>query len=69
MRFIFVNGRTPRAEAVCACCSRRIEDSYVRELTSRLPFCDADCYDRYFTARMSALQVKPTRLWLRASDG
>jgi hypothetical protein len=44
MRFILVNGRTPCRQSVCALCCRPIATSYLREIATRLPYCDPDCY-------------------------
>ena len=68
MRFVVVNGRTPRS-AICACCSEPLSDRYVRELASRLPYCDVGCQDRHIAAGMPPPQAKPSRLWLLAGDG
>ena len=39
VRFIFVNGRTPRGKAHCALCSEEISDRYVREIPTGLIYC------------------------------
>ena len=44
MRFILVNGRTPRPEAFCVMCDEPIEKSYLREVGTHLIYCDHDCY-------------------------
>ena len=44
MRFILVNGRTPCRQSACALCSKPIGAGYLREIGTRLPYCDADCY-------------------------
>src|ERR1700730_3975040 len=36
MKFVLVNGRTPRPESFCALCCEPIGESYLRELTTRL---------------------------------
>jgi hypothetical protein len=40
----FVNGRTPRPQSFCALCCKSIGESYLRELTTRLSYCDDNCY-------------------------
>ena len=40
MKFVLVNGRTPRS----ALCCEAIGESYLRELTTRLSYCDHKCY-------------------------
>jgi hypothetical protein len=44
MRFVLVNGRTPRPESFCALCCEPSGEGYLRELTTRLSFCDHWCY-------------------------
>ena len=40
MKFVLVNGRTPRPQSFCALCCK----GYLRELTTRLSYCDDICY-------------------------
>jgi hypothetical protein len=44
MKFIFVNGRTPRSRSFCTLCCEPIGETYVREIATRLSFCDHQCY-------------------------
>jgi hypothetical protein len=44
MRFILVNGRRPASQSVCAACSRTMGAAYLRNLHTRLCYCDSDCY-------------------------
>ena len=44
MKFVVVNGRTPRQQTRCALCCEPIGKSYLRELTTRLSYCDHKCY-------------------------
>jgi hypothetical protein len=44
MTFVLVNGRTPRPQSLCAWCCEPIGESYLRELTTHLSYCDHDCY-------------------------
>jgi hypothetical protein len=44
MRFILVNGRTPRPQSFCVMCNRPIRASYLREIGTHLIYCDNDCY-------------------------
>lgn len=43
MRYILVNGRTPKDMQTCFVCGARLEESYVREIGVRLFYCDALC--------------------------
>jgi hypothetical protein len=44
MRFVLVNGRTPRPQSYCVLCCAPIGASYLREIGTRLPYCDHNCY-------------------------
>jgi len=44
MKFVLVNGRTPRPQSFCALCCEPIGGSYVRELATGLSYCDHNCY-------------------------
>ena len=44
MRFILVNGRTPRQEVCCVTCDQPVETSYLREIGTHLTYCNHNCY-------------------------
>ena len=44
MKFVVVNGRTPRQQTRCALCCEPIGKSYLRELTTQFSYCDPLCY-------------------------
>ena len=44
MRFVLVNGRTPRPRLFCVKCDRRIEAGYLREIGTQLTYCNHNCY-------------------------
>jgi hypothetical protein len=44
MKFVLVNGRTPRPQSFCALCCEAIGASYLREIATRLSYCDHGCY-------------------------
>jgi hypothetical protein len=44
MKFVLVNGRTPCPQSFCAFCCGSIGETYLRELTPRLSYCDYRCY-------------------------
>jgi hypothetical protein len=56
VRFILVNGRTPCRQSTCALCSRPIGTNYLREIATRLPYCDADCYADHYVGAIRALE-------------
>jgi hypothetical protein len=43
MKFVVVNGGTPRQQTRCALCCEPIRKSYLRELTTQLSYCDHRC--------------------------
>ncbi|MCA1426990.1 MULTISPECIES: hypothetical protein [unclassified Bradyrhizobium] len=42
--FVLVNGRTPFRQTSCMQCCEPIRGSYLREIATRLPYCDHQCY-------------------------
>jgi hypothetical protein len=44
MRFILVNGRTPCPQSACALCCKPIGPTHLREIGTRLSYCDQSCY-------------------------
>jgi len=44
MKFVLVNGRTPRPQSFCAWCCEPIGESYLRELATHFSHCNHDCY-------------------------
>ena len=56
MRFILVNGRTPCQQSTCALCSKPISATYLREIATRLPYCDASCYADHCVGAITALE-------------
>jgi hypothetical protein len=56
MRFVLVNGRAPRSQSFCATCCEPIEENYLREIATRLSYCDRNCYLGRGMGRVSAPQ-------------
>jgi hypothetical protein len=67
MRFILVNGRTPCRQSVCALCCEPIGVNYLREISTRLPYCDPDCYDDHCEGAVMALENHATATNLTAA--
>src|SRR5262249_19376051 len=44
MKFAWVNGRTPCPQSYCAQCCTPIGASYLREIATRLSYCNHKCY-------------------------
>src|SRR3954449_5810118 len=55
MKFIVVNGRTPRPQSFCALCCEPIGESYLREIATRLSYCDHKCYAGHLELAAPAL--------------
>jgi hypothetical protein len=58
MKFVLVNGRTPRPQCVCASCLEPIAEGYVRELKTRLFYCHHKCYSGRHKGAVRAEQAK-----------
>jgi len=44
MKFILINGRTPRPQSPCVSCREPIGTGYLRAIATRLCYCDDECY-------------------------
>jgi hypothetical protein len=44
MKFVLVNGRTPRSHSFCVVCNEQIKENYLRDVTTNLTYCDCRCY-------------------------
>jgi len=44
MKFVLVNDSQPRGSSICTHCSKAIRAGYLRDLASKLPYCDFSCY-------------------------
>jgi hypothetical protein len=58
MKFVLVNGRTPRPESFCAMCCEPIRQGYVREIATRLSYCGPECYAGHSEVSPLALQYR-----------
>ena len=58
MQYLIVNDRIPRADAYCALCCEKIADSYVREMQTRLLYCDAKCFAGHCSMAILAIEYK-----------
>jgi hypothetical protein len=59
MKFVLVNGRAPRPQPSCAFCCQPIGNGYVRELATRLCYCDEQCYSSHSELTARALETAP----------
>jgi hypothetical protein len=66
MKFVVVNGRTPSPQSFCALCCEPIGESYLRELTTRLSYCDHECY--VGEAGLSSKRYKTLDAWPSAQS-
>jgi hypothetical protein len=44
MRFVMVRGRTPKPQSFCMLCCSPIGERYLRDVGTRLSYCDHRCY-------------------------
>jgi hypothetical protein len=58
MKFVLVNGRGPRRESFCALCCGPIGQGYLRELTTRLSYCNYNCYLGHCKLAVSVLKQR-----------
>ncbi len=56
MEFVLVNGRTPRPQSFCVLCCEPIGESYLREIGTRLSYCNHNCYVDHCTDSVLALE-------------
>jgi hypothetical protein len=56
MRFILVNGRIPRPPSFCALCCEPLRERYLREIATRLSYCDHKCYVDHCNVPLLALE-------------
>ncbi len=57
MKFILINGRTPRPQAVCTSCRETIATGYLREIGTRLCYCDDECYASHRKRSVLAIET------------
>ena len=57
MRFVLVNGRTPCQQSSCVLCREPIRASYLREIGTRLCYCDPRCYAAHGKTPVLALEI------------
>lgn len=69
MRCVVVNGALLKAESSCAHCGRKIGEGYVREIGSRLIYCDFQCYSVAVETALTVLGYRPPAFgaWTRRS--
>ena len=68
MKFVLVNGRTPHPHSFCALCCKPIGESYLRDLTTRLSYCDHECYVGHCELDVPARQKHARALASRGID-
>jgi len=60
MKFVLVNGRTPRPKPSCVCCFQPIEAGYLREIGTNLTYCGHDCYIGHCKSAFVLLEKRAT---------
>jgi hypothetical protein len=62
-----VNGRTPCSQSFCALCCEPIGASYLREIDTRLCYCDDKCYAEHCQGAVLAIEIHARASLTRAS--
>jgi hypothetical protein len=55
-RFVLVNNRVPRTDQHCALCHRLMEKGYIRDVQTRLNYCDTRCFGEWAHEAVPAVQ-------------
>lgn len=56
MRYVLVNGRTPCRQSYCVQCCEPIGATYLREIGTRLPYCNHDCYAAHCNSAIQLIE-------------
>jgi hypothetical protein len=62
VRFILVNGRTPRPQSFCVKCDRPVSACYLREIGTHLIYCDHACYADHCNSAVLLLENRARAL-------
>jgi hypothetical protein len=57
VRFVLVNGRTPCPQSLCALCWKPIGANYLREIETRISYCDDKCYAEHWEGAVLAIET------------
>jgi hypothetical protein len=68
MRCVLVHGAKLKAEASCAHCGKKIGENYVREISSRIVYCDFRCYGIAVETSIPVLQYRAPTLAARTRN-
>jgi hypothetical protein len=58
MRFVLVNDRTPVRRSFCVLCCEPIGEGYVRDVGTRLCYCDVECYALHCRSAAALLESR-----------
>jgi hypothetical protein len=58
VKFILVNGRTPRPHSFCVMCNQPIAANYLREIGTHLIYCDHSCYADHYNSAILLLESR-----------
>jgi hypothetical protein len=62
IRFVLVNDRVPRSDANCALCREKIEQGYIRELQTRLVYCNPQCLSGHEKIALVAVEDRARKV-------
>jgi hypothetical protein len=58
MKYVLVNDGTPCRQSFCANCREPIAVGYLREIGTRLPYCDDKCYSEHCQGAVLAIEIR-----------
>jgi len=58
MRYVLVNDRTPFRQVSCVQCCQPISNSYLRNVATRLCYCDTECYTLHCSGAVALLEKR-----------
>jgi len=58
VRFILVNGRVPCTQPICVMCENPISPGYLREIGTRLTYCNHECYTQHCNTAIRLLESR-----------
>jgi hypothetical protein len=58
MNFVLVNHRTLRRPSCCAACSRPLQRSYLRDLSTDSRYCSVECYPDHAAGSLAGARAK-----------
>jgi hypothetical protein len=58
MKYVLVNDRTPFRQVYCVMCCEPIDKGYLRDVGTRLCYCDVKCYALHCVGTLALLEKR-----------